>query len=98
MGLGCNDDQRQKHGKWCSLLDGILGATWAAAPDPGGVVAVGTAALDPTVPTSTILIYVKKYNDKMYIEERYDLVIDNVWASQHPLQALQELKRRGYVK
>jgi hypothetical protein len=98
MGLGCNDDQRKRHSGWCAILDFGIGATWATAPDPTGVVAVGTAALNPTVPTAMILIYVKKYNDKLYSEERYDEIIDTAWAQQHPMQALQELKKRGYIK
>ncbi len=25
MGLGCSDESRQKYGKWCALLDWIVG-------------------------------------------------------------------------
>ena len=96
MGLGCNDKSRQKYGKWCALLDGIIGAAGAATPDPGGVVAVGTAALDPVVPTAAISEAVRQFNLKMYREEK-DVFIDPTWAVQHPMEALRELKRlRGY--
>jgi hypothetical protein len=70
MGLGCSDKSRQKYGKWCALLDGIIGAAGAATPDPGGVVAVGTAALDPVVPTAAISEAVRQFNLKMYRRKR----------------------------
>ncbi|MDD2337281.1 MAG: hypothetical protein PHD01_11965 [Geobacteraceae bacterium] len=95
MGLGCGDEWRQKHPKWCSMLDGVLGSTWAAAPDPTGVVAVGTAALDPNGPTSAIVEAVRRYNIKMAYDDKDDN-IDVGWAQQHPMKALKELKRRGY--
>ncbi|MEA5113315.1 MAG: hypothetical protein VB050_04740 [Geobacteraceae bacterium] len=96
MGLGCSDKSRQNYGKWCALLDGIVGAVGAATPDPGGVVAVGTAALDPVVPTAAISEAVRQFNLKMSREEK-DVFIDPTWAAQHPMEALRELKRlRGY--
>lgn len=96
MGLGCSDKSRQKYGKWCALLDGIIGAAGAATPDPGGVVAVGTAALDPEVPTALILMQIRKFNNDMSRKES-TLWIDPVWAEQHPMEAFRELKRlRGF--
>jgi len=92
MGLGCSDESRQKHGKWCALLDGIVAAVWAATPDKTGVTAAGTATLNPDLPTAAILLEVKKYNLEMAAkgEDR----IDPVWAGQHPMEAFRELKRR----
>lgn len=95
MGLGCSDESREKYPKWCSLLDGIIGSTWAAAPDPAGVVSVGTAALDPNSPKSLILEAVRRYNLKMAYLEKDDQ-IDIHWAEEHPMEALKELKRKGY--
>ena len=94
MGLGCGEEWRQKHPRWCSLLDGVIGTTWAAAPDTIGVAAVGTAALDPAGPTAVILMKVKKYNLDMFDQGKDGM--DPVWAGQHPMEALRELKRRGY--
>ena len=96
MGLGCNENQRQGHPKWCSLLDGVIGAVWAGAPDTVPVTAVGTAALDATVPTAAITEAVRQYNLKM-VREGKDDEISAPWASQHPIQALAELRRRGYT-
>jgi hypothetical protein len=96
MGLGCNEDQRQKHGRWCSLLDGIIGATWASSPDPGGAVAVGTAALDPEVPTAAISASVHFYNNEMAKQGKFENIIDTTWAGQHPMEAHKELNRRGW--
>jgi hypothetical protein len=98
MGLGCSDETRQKYGKWCALLDGIVGSAGAATPDPGGVVAVGTAALDPVVPTAGISEAVRMFNLKMAKEER-DEYIDQTWAAQHPMEALRKLKElSGKIK
>lgn len=95
MGLGCSDESRQKYGKWCALLDGIIGATWAAVPDRAGVLAVGTGVLDPNVPKAVVLIEINKYNLEM-AEQGKD-GIDRVWAGEHPMEAYRELKRRrGY--
>jgi hypothetical protein len=91
-GLGCSDNTRQKYGKWCALLDGIVGSAGAATPDPGGVVAVGTAALDPVVPTTVILIQIREFNHEMAKKES-NLWIDPTWAEQHPMEAFRELKR-----
>jgi hypothetical protein len=76
-------------------LDGLIGSTWAAAPDPAGIVSVSTAALDPNRPTTAIVEAVRRYNIKMAYEENNDN-IDIDWAQQHPMEALKELKRRGY--
>jgi hypothetical protein len=94
MGLGCGDETRQKHPRWCSLFDGIIGATWAAAPDNAGVLAVGTAALDPVVPASGIAAYVYLCNQKLIA--RGEDGIDTVWAQQHPMDALKKLKQMGF--
>ena len=92
MGLGCSDKSRQKYGKWCALLDCIIGAAGAATPDPGGVVAVGTAALDPDVLKAGISAKVHFFNCEMAAQGR-DVQIDQTWAEQHPMEALRELKR-----
>lgn len=96
MGLGCNENQRRKHGNWCAILDFAIGATWASAPDPTGAVAVGTAALDPAMPTAAISWCVEQYNNEMAAKEAFDKIIDPVWAEQHPMKALKELKNRGW--
>lgn len=91
-GLGCGDNTRQKYGKWCALLDGIVGSAGAATPDPGGVVAVGTAALNPDVATAAISAKVHLFNLEMAAIGS-DAHIDQPWAEQHPMEALREMKR-----
>lgn len=95
MPLSCSDSSRQKYGKWCALLDGIVASVWASAPDPGGVVGVGTAALDPEVATTGILIAVNNFNHKMMQQGTYEQIIDRTWASKYPLEALREIKKRS---
>ncbi|MEA5113312.1 MAG: hypothetical protein VB050_04725 [Geobacteraceae bacterium] len=92
MGLGCSDESRQKYGKWCALLDWIVGTAGAATPDPGGVVAVGTAVLDPGVLKAGISAKVHLFNCEMAAKGS-DVQIDQAWAEQHPMEALRELKR-----
>lgn len=95
MGLGCGEETRQKHPRWCSLFDGLIGATWAAAPDNAGVLAVGTAALEPGWTVTGVSVAVKNYNLEMALQGKDDQ-INQPWAEQHPIEALKELKRRGY--
>lgn len=95
MGLGCSDESRQKHGKWCALLDGIVAAVWAATPDKTGVTASGTAALNPQLPKTGISAAAYYFNIEMADQGKEG--IDPVWAEQHPMAAFRELKRRrGY--
>jgi hypothetical protein len=94
MPLSCSDSSRQKYGKWCALLDGIVASVWASAPDPGGVVAVGTAALDPEIPTAIISTRIQRFNEEMAMQNRWEELIDPAWAQRHPLEAFREIKRR----
>ncbi len=92
MGLECTEEYRKKHPKTCYLLDFSVGAVFARMPTVAGV---GNAALDPAWTATGVSEAVRQYNLKM-VRDGKDDQIDPTWAGQHPVEALRELKRRGY--